>query len=65
LMLHSALSWCGVRQHFFRFGKTADILPTRLLLTVDYSRTQGVTPERAFYDSTINQTRSRCAWAFS
>ena len=34
LMLHSALSCCGVWQHRFRIGKTADILPTRLRIMV-------------------------------
>jgi hypothetical protein len=33
LMLHRALLSCGVRKRFFRFGKTADMLPTRIAST--------------------------------
>ena len=39
MVLHRALSWRGVRQHFFRIGKTADILPTRLHATGGHTTT--------------------------
>ena len=35
---HSALSCPWVRQYFFRVGRTADILPTRLRSTQTHAR---------------------------
>jgi hypothetical protein len=55
LMLHGALSWRGARQHSFRIGKTAAILPTRrgtvarhVRLTTSRELTQGVGPYSTF-----------------